>query len=146
MNMTSYSITFSSELCRVKEVVSDILNFFSSNLRFKNNDDLYDLKLIFSELLINAVIHGNRQDQTKKVTLHIDIENQGEILATIADEGTGFDYRRLLTSSGGQSCHQEGLFDENGRGICLVSSLTDQISFQNNGSVIHFLKRVTIDG
>lgn len=86
-----------------------------------------NLQIACSEALINAIVHGNKEDENKKVYTNI---NFNEIILTvkIKDEGDGFDLNSLPdpTSS-------ENLMKESGRGIFIIRSLVDE--FECNSSV-----------
>lgn len=145
MNQKSYCKAFPSERYLVKNIIAEIIDFFSDALLNPSKEDLYDIKLIFSELLFNAVIHGNQEDNTKNVTLQIFLQEDGSMTATISDEGSGFDYQSLLAGIQKDGL-SDGLFEESGRGICLVCALTDNVSFHNKGREIRIAKKVNICG
>ncbi len=138
---SKFQISFTSEVWRVKQVVIDILNFISLNIPSLTSEDRGDLKLIFSELLFNAVIHGNSQDSSKNVHVKVEISDM-VIFSKISDEGIGFDYLKLL-STVNEDLNLDG---EGGRGIHLVYSLTDSMAFNVKGNEIKFYKRVTSNG
>jgi serine/threonine-protein kinase RsbW len=138
MDTLRFSKTFPSEFYTVKSVIQEIMGFLSSHIPTLCSEDYYDLKLIFSELLLNAVIHGNKKDITKFVSFYVEITKPDLVYACIKDEGMGFDYKELLSP-----CKSEDrLYLERGRGIQLVYSLADEISFTSSGSQINFCKRV----
>lgn len=132
----------SSELLNVKYTIMDIMNFLKISLPNLSEEDFFELKLVFSELLINAVTHGNKNDNDKCVFLEIFIENKETVSAIICDEGVGFDYSKLLE----ENKKEEKLFDEHGRGICLIETLTDTIAFNKLGNEIKFKKKVRLCG
>jgi serine/threonine-protein kinase RsbW len=133
-------LSFRSELLNAKLAVMKIQNFLRSANPSLTYEDQTDLKLVFSELLYNAVVHGNKGDSSKNVHLEVEFED-GMISGRITDEGSGFDYRELL-----RRMDDEDLFDECGRGIRLVYSLTDELFFNIAGNVIRFHKRVAAHG
>lgn len=137
----SYELTFFSELSNVKSAIMDILKFINESAPSIASEDLSDLRLVFNELLCNAVIHGNKNDFSKKVNVLIEFE-KNTLNAVITDEGTGFDYKSLLKAA---SCPAD-TNDEGGRGIFLVYSLTDLLCFNNKGNQIKFYKKVSFDG
>ncbi|MDR1542552.1 MAG: ATP-binding protein [Clostridiales bacterium] len=132
---------FSSEIYHVKQIVKRVLAFLKTNIPDLTSEDQMDLRLVFSELLYNAIVHGNKSDINKSVQLKVEIVD-GMIYALIADEGVGFDYLRLLA----RIREDDNLASEGGRGIRLVYSLTDQIAFNVNGNAIHFYKKVASHG
>lgn len=136
----NYETSFFSELYNIKTALNEILCFLREASPKMKNDELNELRLIFSELMCNAVIHGNKQDLTKKVRVAIEISNN-TVDAVISDEGHGFDYISFLK----KVTSTENLTIDHGRGIYLVYSLTDSMSFNMQGNQIRFNKRMRID-
>ena len=133
-------LTFCSELLNVKQVVKKTLFFLQSAVPNLSHEEQTDLKLVFSELLYNAVVHGNKSDINKNVHLNIEVEN-GTIIGRVSDEGKGFDYNEVL-----EHIDEQDLGNECGRGIRLVYSLTDKLVFNISGNAIRFYKKVAADG
>ena len=131
-------MSFSSELPNVKQVVMNILYFLQITIPSLTCEEQTDLRLVFSELLYNAVVHGNKSDINKIVYLKVEIEDDF-VIGQVTDEGKGFDYTKLL-----ERMNDEELLDECGRGIRLVYSLTDKLIFNIAGNAIHFYKRVAM--
>lgn len=74
----------------------------------------------------NAIVHGNASDPSKNVKVVFD-HCKGGVYFTVTDEGMGFDFRsRLLADDK----------TEKGRGLFLMRSLADKLSFSNNGSTV----------
>ena len=141
MVQKNFDVSFQSDIYNVNNVVNNSLNFLKNNFPKINQDDLMEFKLIYCELLFNAIIHGNKEDKTKNVFLTITIENN-YVQSIVSDEGIGFDYKKTLE----KGCSEESLFFETGRGIRLVKSLVENLSFEKNGSTIKFCKKVEFDG
>jgi len=136
-----YETSFFSEIYNVKTAVSEVLRFLQMRVPQIKSDELSDLRLIFSELMCNAVIHGNKQDLSKKVKVTVEITGNA-VNAEVTDEGQGFDYKSLLV----KALSPENLTCEHGRGIFLVYSLTDSLSFNLRGNQIRFNKRMGVNG
>ena len=87
-------------------------------------DLINGISLTVSEAFTNAVIHGNREDRTKTVTLHLQV-NEDEIVADIIDEGNGglgrIEARRPSTP-----------YDEGGRGVDLIRHFADTCRFSES--------------
>lgn len=129
-----------SSLENVKKAVSEILEFLDSNIINLSKEDFLDLKLVLNELIINSVIHGNNNDITKTVKIYIEISSENIIQATISDEGKGYNYNEYMIKE-----QKQISFDENGRGIALVSALIDTITFNDIGNTVKFTKKVSIN-
>lgn len=141
MVKSKFDISFQSDIYKVNDIVDNSLIFLKNNFPKLGNDELMEFKLIFCELLFNAVIHGNKKDDAKTVSLSITI-NDKTVISAVSDEGLGFDYESVMNVN----CSQESLFLETGRGIRLVKSLVDSLDFDTNGSTIKFCKKVEFDG
>ncbi len=88
--------------------------------------------LCVSEAVINAIVHGNHNDNSKVVTISTKIENDFARVK-IRDEGRGFDIKNLLDPT----C-SENIRKEHGRGLFIIKTYSDELSFQDKGSVIEF--------
>lgn len=136
MGILKLEKVFPSEKFLVDHISKELLLFLKNNLPHFSSDDDYDFRLILHELLYNAVIHGNNNDINKKVCVLIEILEQGLVSISVSDEGDGFDYIDLISS------YSLNNLDEHGRGIRLVKGLSDEISFNMNGSLIKIYKKV----
>lgn len=78
----------------------------------------------------NAVVHGNKLNPDKYVTVKYSIDKEF-ITFSIIDQGDGFDFSKVPdpTSS-------ENIEKPHGRGIFLMNHLADEIEFYQNGSHI----------
>jgi len=97
--------------------------------QYQINSEIYGNMLVsMVEAVNNAIIHGNKLDETKTVTVEYELENN-VFSFSIKDEGKGFDYKNLPdpTSS-------ENIEKPHGRGIFLISHLVDELHFEDNGS------------
>ena len=79
------------------------------------------ISVAVSEAFTNAVIHGNRQDAGKLVTLRLEV-NDRQITADIIDQGVG-GLKRV------ESRRPSGDFDEGGRGVDLIRHYADSCQF-----------------
>ena len=139
----AYQKSIPSDKYQIKPVVREILGFVEKHLPGLSEDEYGDLRLVFSELLYNAVIHGNHEDLRKKVAVGVEIKRD-TVFASIMDEGRGFDIRHDLSRV--LHCKDCQNLDESGRGIPLVYSLTDALDFNDRGNQIRFHKKVGVHG
>ena len=141
MSRKHFNISFPSDLLNVKTIIVNTVDFIRFNLLSADENDLYDLRLVYSELLCNAVVHGNKNDAHKRVNLTVELlENM--VFSMIKDEGNGFDHENLVT----EALTNDDLYKDRGRGILLVHSLTDSMSFNVTGNEIKFSKKVNLHG
>jgi serine/threonine-protein kinase RsbW len=89
------------------------------------------LMIAVTELVINCIIHGNKEQGHKKVAVAVEYDSNSLVIK-IADEGNGFDLSRLADPT-----LPENLQKESGRGIYIAKSLVDGFSYDHNerGSV-----------
>lgn len=98
---------------------------------FNISFDLFGNVLIaVTEAVNNAISYGNRNDVTKEVNIAFSARNN-RLGVTITDEGQGFDYESLPDPT-----DPENIEKLEGRGIFLMKSLSDNLSFKNNGSTV----------
>ena len=109
-----------------------------------------------SELLINAVEHGNLEISYEETSEAIAHRNRAELIRTrledprygsrsvevtferlpdrfrfhVQDEGPGFDWKRYLELSA------ERAFDTHGRGVYMASNCFDRLAYSGNGSTV----------
>jgi serine/threonine-protein kinase RsbW len=74
--------------------------------------------------VINAIIHGNKRDQTKKVDVSLSARD-GSIRARVRDEGDGFDQTSTPDPTSG-----DNLMRTSGRGILVIRAFVDSVDFK----------------
>lgn len=94
------------------------------NKRLHLNEALFNKLLVAAtEAVNNGIIHGNRRDPSKSVTLTCE-RNHEALTVCVEDEGTGVDPATIP-----DPLAAENLLRENGRGVFLMRSLMDSIEF-----------------
>jgi serine/threonine-protein kinase RsbW len=111
------------------------IEFFLQQISNKLNLDdgtMYRLLVSCTEAVNNAMIHGNKSDPNKKVTIRCVVEKQF-LTIRVKDEGKGFDPGSLQDPR-----EEKNLLKENGRGVFLIRSLMDSITVKRlkSGSVV----------
>ena len=95
------------------------------------NEDMYGNILIsLTEAVNNAIIHGNKADESKKVRVNLE-KSDNKISFKITDEGPGFDYDELPDPTA-----PENILKLGGRGVFLMKQLSDTVNFHDNGSTV----------
>jgi serine/threonine-protein kinase RsbW len=89
-----------------------------------SQDKLDSLAIAVTEVVANAIFHGNKEDQNKKVTVTFSIAGD-ELTVRITDEGYGFDVKSIR-----DPLDPKNLLKESGRGIFLVRNLVDEVDFK----------------
>ena len=95
------------------------------------------IEVAIYEALANAVIHGNHENQEKQVHVACRCSMDGEVLISVRDEGEGFESRVVPDPTEAQR-----LLLTHGRGLHLMKALMDEVSFEENGTVVRMRKRI----
>jgi len=85
-----------------------------------DEDDLMKIGMAVRECMVNAVVHGNRYSDRKKVHFTVR-QGEDQLQVSIADEGDGFDFENLP-----DPLAPENLLATSGRGIFLIRSFMDE--------------------
>ncbi len=99
-----------------------------------SEDTFANMMTCLNEIAINAIVHGNKLDESKKVIVKADVDAK-RVIWTITDEGEGFDYDHLPDPTA-----EENLENLTGRGVFIVKQLADQCVFNSKGNEVelHF--------
>ena len=109
-----------SDINCVKNIVEEILQ----NIRdILDENVFFNTKIILNELIINGVLHGNKQDISKSLDINVTISNSCLVIE-VTDEGSGIIYKHKSF----------GDYDycESGRGLMLVEGLSDKFTIDGN--------------
>jgi serine/threonine-protein kinase RsbW len=112
----------------VEKAVDDISS------KYNLNSELYGNILIATiEAANNAILHGNKLDNSKNVNIVFNLENKF-LTVTIMDQGQGFDFNNIPDPTS-----PENIEKINGRGIFLMERLADQLKFYDNGRKVELV-------
>ena len=97
-----------------------------------------DIELALREGLANAILHGNRNDPTKKVIVasFCECDQEGGLLLVVCDEGSGFDPAVVPDPT-----TAETIYSGHGRGIFLMRQIMDDVRYRNGGCEVELRKR-----
>jgi serine/threonine-protein kinase RsbW len=102
------------------------------------DEALFGIELAVREAVTNAVLHGNRQDES--VPVEVGVSDAGaEMVVTVRDRGQGFDPARVADPTA-----QENLLKANGRGILFMRNFMDDVSWEHHpagGTVVRMTKK-----
>lgn len=108
-----------------------IVESFIDNVKekYELDDDIYgNIMIAVTESVNNAILHGNKSDNQKNVSLKLALEKE-MIKFIVDDEGPGFDFENLADPTLPENLDKPG-----GRGIFLMKNLSDEVQFKNEGS------------
>jgi len=125
--------SLSSKVAAISPFVDQLMRFILY-FRLADGSEI-DIEMAFREALANAVIHGNGDDSWKSVYVTCRCYMNGEISITVRDQGRGFDNNAVPDPT-----FLENLRLTHGRGIYLMKTLMDEVSFEQGGSVVQMRK------
>ena len=100
-------------------------------------DEVYgNILVCITEAVNNAILHGNKSDSDKEVTVSIKKESN-KLTCLIKDQGCGFDFSNLPDPTAPENIENTG-----GRGIFLMKHLSDLVVFSNDGSKVEIQFRL----
>ena len=114
------------------DTIDKYLNDINKSLGLDESKFL-NFQIAVSEALINAIVHGNHESDSKIVKMEIQY-NDNSITVKIKDEGTGFDINKLPDPT-----QEENLFKEHGRGIFIMKSLVDNFICNSDESGTEYI-------
>ncbi len=123
--MKTYSIVLPSdrkEISKFENLLVEINNEFGMAM-----EKFINFQIAASEAIVNAIVHGNKQNPQKKVYVEIAIDEH-KLELKIKDEGDGFDVSKLPDPT-----DESNLYKESGRGIFIIRSLVDEFYIESNG-------------
>ncbi|HEV3469920.1 MAG TPA: ATP-binding protein [Pyrinomonadaceae bacterium] len=102
------------------------------------DDALYGVELAVREAVTNAVLHGNRRDES--VPVEVGVADAGsEMVVTVRDRGEGFD-----PGSVADPTSEENLLKSSGRGILFMRTFMDDVRWERHpagGTVVRMTKK-----
>ena len=126
--MNKLSLIIASELTNIKEVE----NFIEKTIEEFELPEALKGKIIISiaEAVNNSILYGNKQDSQKLVKLAV-VRSQKKVIFTVEDEGEGFNFKNIPDPT-----TPENLEKATGRGLYLMTHLTDELLFAKNGAKV----------
>ena len=124
-------LTFPSKIENLSRV-ENIIETLAAD--YKITDEVFGNILVASnEAVNNAILHGNKLDESKTVFVKFEI-NDSKLIINVKDEGNGFDFNTIPDPT-----IEENIEKPHGRGIFLMKHLVDEIEFKNNGTEVELV-------
>ena len=115
-------VTLESDLKKV-EYADEVARRVSTTAGF-DEDERQKIEMAVHESLINAIYHGNKNDETKLVYIRFEIHGD-RLLVHIRDQGEGFDLDNVA-----DPLATENLLKVSGRGIFLIRAFMDEFKVE----------------
>ncbi len=119
------------------DVVQTVLQQLAGLAGFDEDANHY-MSVAVRESVVNAIKHGNRMDESKRVEVVLDLTPEA-LEVQIHDEGKGFDPTGV-----GDCLAPENLLKADGRGIFFMRSFMDEVSWSfppPGGTTVRMVKR-----
>jgi serine/threonine-protein kinase RsbW len=127
-------------LASLPKNIARVETFLKRVQRAVNLDEIqfHKVMVALTEAVNNAIVHGNRADPAKEVQILCDLTPEALHLRVL-DQGGGFD-----PASVDSPLKEENLLRESGRGIFLMRTLMDKVSFSRHpdGMEVHLVLRL----
>jgi anti-sigma regulatory factor (Ser/Thr protein kinase) len=125
-----------SEIKAISPLVDRLMRLIKGSRCVAGNEPAVELAL--DEALDNAVVHGNRMDRQKLVQVLCRCEPGKGISVVVKDQGQGFDPSAVPDPTA-----PANIGAEHGRGIWLMKSVMDEVSFERGGTEVRMRKAPT---
>ena len=112
----------------VFEIIKNASAFFSESVILTTG-----IPLSLTESFANAVIHGNKRDEEKRVKITAQMSKKG-ISVTVEDEGEGFSLDKVR-----DPLEKDDLLTTHGRGLFLIKCYADSVEFNEKGNIISMI-------
>ena len=102
------------------------------------DDALFGIELAVREAVTNAVLHGNRSDESKPVEVGV-AGTHARLVVTVRDRGEGFDYTHLADPTA-----RENILKASGRGILFMRTFMDEVTWERppeGGTLVRMTKK-----
>ncbi len=119
---TTVQLLISSEV-RLVDVVHTASETMAGIAGFEE-DDALNVGIAVREAVINAMLHGNRMDPSRKVEVNLQVRPRS-IRARVRDQGAGFDSGATPDPTVG-----ENLMRSSGRGLLVMRAFVDKVDFK----------------
>lgn len=110
--------------------------FRSVNETYRLSDEkLHTLLVAVTEAVNNGIIHGNKNDESKMVTVTCRLSN-GLLTVKIRDEGSGFDPASLSNP-----LEEDNLLRTGGRGVFLMKAFMQSVEYNAAGNEVTMIMK-----
>ncbi len=93
-----------------------------------------NILIALTEAVTNAIVHGNKEDGSKTVTVNIKDCEDKKIVFQVTDQGAGFNPDDLPDPTAPDNIMKLG-----GRGVFLIQQLADSVTFCDEGRCVEIL-------
>jgi serine/threonine-protein kinase RsbW len=120
------------------EMVQSLVSHLGGLLSF-DGDACHYMSVAIRECVVNAIKHGNRLDESKRVKLRFSLKDSA-FEVEVQDEGAGFPVESIPNPVA-----EENLLKADGRGIFFMRSFMDEVRYSfpaKGGTLVLMTKRL----
>jgi len=137
VTLETTELRFPSRIEAVEEAAQAVSEFLT---RAGVGEDLaFGIDMAVREAVTNAVLHGNKLDETKFADVSLKIIS-GAFEITVHDQGTGFDSSSIPDPTEG-----ENILKTSGRGIFFMRNMMDEVEWSQDpegGTTVRMMKKI----
>jgi serine/threonine-protein kinase RsbW len=141
-----YVCRIQADIKNLRGTVDGVLEYFEKVYGAMDESSHLELRVILNELLINAIKHGGKGDETRYVKVVAGMTNDEYALLVVEDDGEGYDSTLLTQCRAiGRSANgilSEAEIEETGRGIFIVKNLCEDFMVNEKGNKVVINKRL----
>ena len=118
-------LVFESAFHHLDRLIEETEAFVAAHIN--DEDRIYQIVLLTSEAVTNAIEHGNHLDESKQVHVELAVEEDC-LTVSVQDEGSGFSRNEVT-----DPLKDDNLFKDGGRGIFLIEEMADEVRYEMDG-------------
>jgi len=112
-----------NELTKIEGFIDTLVELSGAN-----EETAASIMLLLSEAATNGILHGNKLNEDKIVTIESEFDDDNIIL-TVTDEGDGFDPNKVP-----DPLKEENLLKTSGRGVYLMKEYAHDVWYNSKGN------------
>lgn len=94
--------------------------------------EFHNLMIAVSEVVMNAIVHANKEKETKKVLVSVEYDSE-TMKVSVLDEGGSYNFGNFKPNL------PEDILKESGRGMFIVKSLIKDVDYRDTGHGSEFV-------
>lgn len=110
------------------DTLNSELDNIVKNINVENQH--FEIKLVISEAVNNAFVHGNKSDKNKPIYVEWEMMEKN-FTVTITDCGTGIKDIEIC-----KEINEESILNESGRGLFLINCYADEVKYVDNSIIV----------
>lgn len=114
-------------------LVENFIEEIRNELEFE--EDVYgNVMVAVTEAVNNGILHGNKSDASKRVFIAVEQIKEFRLSVKVRDEGSGFEPSHISDPTAPENLEKPG-----GRGVFLMSQLSDQLNWFHGGCEVEMI-------